>query len=604
MKRISPQALAPATNDDVLAAAIPGCIVRASTIPEEAPAFKDLLVHNSRFVLPVLLLSSGVLAAQAPLPLKHAPKPTTSAISAGDLMTRLYIIADDSMKGRQAGSAGHQATTTYIAAELKRMGLEPAGDSGTFFQTVPLVRRHFEDRPSLTAGSTALRPDSDFVPIIARGTPRSIDGAQVIYGGVFTDSSTWISAEQARGKLVVFSPKLPPGTPPRFYIINIRPISRFAGAAGVAIPTLDIAPPDFLARIHKPGLALAQSATGPESAAPLHLLITPSAARTLLRASIDSVTTGALGETIHGTIKLVEEPRPTRNVIAVLRGADASVRGEYVAIGAHSDHIGTRDVALDHDSVRAANEQAWEMRGKSIDNAEPSAQQLSLVHANVDSLRRKHAPRIDSVFNGADDDGSGTVSVLEIAQKFASERPRPNRSILFVWHTGEELGLIGSRWFTDHPTVPRDSIVAQLNIDMIGRGDSADIRGGGPNAVGLVGARRLSTELGDIAERVNLKTQLPVLHFDYSMDAPGHPENIYCRSDHYMYARYGIPIIFFSTGLHQDYHQLTDEPEYIDYPHMARIANYIYDLALTVANLDHRIVVDQPKPDPMGVCRQ
>jgi len=562
-------------------------------------------VLKARSVLPALLVLTSVLAAQAPLPLKHAPKPTTGPITTGDLMTRLYIIADDSMKGRQAGSEGHQMTTAYIASELKRMGLDPAGDSGSYFQYVPLVRRHFDRDATLSAGAAALRPDSDFVPLVTRGSPRSVDGAQIIYGGVFTDSTTWITADQARGKLVVFSPKLPPGTPPRFYTINIRPISRFAGAAGVAIPTLDLAPPDYLARVHKPGLALSQSSTGPESAAPLHLLISQFAARTLFGGkSLDSIAPGTLGQTLHGTVKLVEEPRVTRNVIAVLPGSDAKLRGEYVAIGAHSDHIGTRDVALDHDSVRAANEQAWEMRGKSLDNAEPSPQQLALIHVNVDSLRKKHAPRMDSVFNGADDDGSGTVSVLEIAQKFASDRPRPRRSLLFVWHTGEELGLIGSRWFTDHPTVARDSIVAQLNIDMIGRGDSADYLGGGPNAVALVGSRRLSTELGDLAESVNQKTQHPALRFDYSMDVAGHPENIYCRSDHYMYARYGIPIIFFTTGLHQDYHQLTDEPEYIDYAHMARVASYIHDLALTVANLDHRVVVDKAKPDPMGVCRQ
>jgi hypothetical protein len=148
---------------------------------------------------------ASALGAQAPLPLKHAPQPTTSAITTGDLMTRLYIIADDSMKGRQAGSAEHQKVTDYIASELKRMGLEPAGDSGGYFQYVPLVRRHFEQSATLAAGTTALRPDSDFLPIIVRGTPRSIDGAQAIYGGVFTDSSTWITADQARGKLVVFS---------------------------------------------------------------------------------------------------------------------------------------------------------------------------------------------------------------------------------------------------------------------------------------------------------------------------------------------------------------------------------------------------------------
>jgi hypothetical protein len=566
-----------------------------------------LPVRSSRLALPLALAAASTLAAQSPLPLKHKPEPTTSAITTRDLMTRLYIISDDSMKGRQAGSAGHQATTAYIASELKRMGLDPAGDSGTFFQYVPLVRRHFDRDAALSAGSTALRPDSDFVPLVTRGSPRSIDGAKVVYGGVFTDSSTWITADQARGNFVVFSPKLPPGTPVRFFIINIRPISRFAGAAGVAIPTLELAPPDYITRIHAPGLALAQSATGPESAAPLHLLISQSAARTLLGGkSLDSLTPGTIGETLHGAVKLIEEPRVTRNVIAVLPGSDAKLRGEYVAIGAHSDHIGTRDVPLDHDSVRAFNEQSWEMRGKSLDNADPSAQQLSLIHVNVDSLRKNHTPRMDSVFNGADDDGSGTVAVLEIAQKFASENPRPHRSILFVWHTGEELGLIGSRWFTDHPTVPRDSIVTQLNIDMIGRGDARDLLGGSPDFLHLVGSRRLSTELGDLAESVNLKTVTvhPPLKFDYSLDREGHPENIYCRSDHYMYARYGIPIIFFTTGLHQDYHQLTDEPEYIDYSHMQRITSYIHDLALTVANLDHRVVVDKPKPDPMGVCRQ
>ena len=557
----------------------------------------------SRLTLSLCLAATPVLAAQSPLAREHTSQPTTSAITTGDLMTRLFIIADDSMKGRQAGSREHQVATAYIASELKKMGLEPAGDSGGYFQNVPLVLRHFEQSATLSTGAATLRPDSDFVPIIVRGTPRNIDGAQVIYGGVFVDSSTWITAEQARGKLVVFNPRLSSGAP-HFFTISIRPTSRFAGAAGVAIPTLDLAPPEYLAHAHAPGLALAQSSTGPESAAPLHLLITRSAARTLLGAPLDSLAPGVVSQTIRGVVRLVEEPRPTRNVIAVLPGSDARLRGELVAIGAHSDHIGTRDAPLDHDSVRAANAQAWEMRGKSLDNADPSPQQRSLIHVDVDSLRKKHAPRMDSVFNGADDDGSGTAAVLEIAQKFASERPRPRRSILFVWHTAEELGLLGSRWFTDHPTVPRDSIVAQLNIDMIGRGDSSDILGGGPNALGLVGSRRLSTELGDLAERVNREREHPALHFDYSMDAPGHPENIYCRSDHYMYARYGIPIIFFSTGLHQDYHQLTDEPEYIDYAHMARIAIFVHDLALTVANLDHRVVVDKPKPDPLGACRQ
>jgi Zn-dependent M28 family amino/carboxypeptidase len=140
-------------------------------------------------------------------------------------------------------------------------------------------------------------------------------------------------------------------------------------------------------------------------------------------------------------------------------------------------------------------------------------------------------------------------------------------------------------------------------MDMVGRGAARDIPGGGDEYLQLVGSRRLSTELGDLVEAVNAKERKP-FKFDYQFDANGHPENIYCRSDHYNYARIGIPITFFTTGLHGDYHQVTDEPQYIDYPHMARVGQLVYDIGLRVANLDHRVVVDKPKPDPNGRCQQ
>ena len=126
---------------------------------------------------------------------------------------------------------------------------------------------------------------------------------------------------------------------------------------------------------------------------------------------------------------------------------------------------------------------------------------------------------------------------------------------------------------------------------------------GGDAYLQLVGSRRLSTELGDIVEAVNTAQPMPFT-FDYQFDANGHPENIYCRSDHYHYARLGIPVVFFTTGLHGDYHQVTDEPQYIDYPHMQRIGRLVFDVATRLANLDHRPVVDKPKPDPNGTCRQ
>jgi Zn-dependent M28 family amino/carboxypeptidase len=245
------------------------------------------------------------------------------------------------------------------------------------------------------------------------------------------------------------------------------------------------------------------------------------------------------------------------------------------------------------------------MRPRGAENSPgtPSAEQTATIARMIDSLRKVRPARPDSVFNGADDDGSGSVSVLEIAEALAKSPERPKRSILFVWHTAEELGLLGSDWFTRHPTVPRDSIVAQLNIDMIGRGKAGDLPGAGPDYVQLIGSRRLSTELGDLVERVNTEDKHG-LAFDYAWDANGHPENSYCRSDHYMYARFGIPITFFTTGGHRDYHQLTDEVQYIDFDKMARVASLVEDVALHVANLDHRLVVDKPKPDPEGVCKQ
>lgn len=294
-----------------------------------------------------------------------------------------------------------------------------------------------------------------------------------------------------------------------------------------------------------------------------------------------------------------------RNVIAVIRGSDPALRDEFVAIGAHNDHVGTRPDALDHDSLRAYNLEL-QRRGAPIWDRRLSAWRAALrdsIRINVDSLRRIRPVRRDSVYNGADDDGSGTVAVLEIAEAIAAMPVKPKRSILFVWHTGEEAGLLGSKWFADHPTIPRDKIVAQLNIDMVGRGGAADIAGGGPRYLQLMGSRRISTELGDLIEQVNSTEKMP-FSIDYSWDANGHPERIYCRSDHWNYARYNIPITFFTTGLHADYHQLTDEPQYIDYDHLMRVTQLVRDVAVRVANLDHRPRIDKPVTDPTAACVQ
>jgi peptidase M28-like protein len=544
----------------------------------------------------------------------HVPTPTTAAITAADLKTRLYIFADDSMQGRLLATAGNVKAAEYLASEVKRMGLVPMGDSGTYFQSVGVVDRKLDPATRLAVGATTFSPWTDFVARDQGSGARSLDGVQAIFGGTWGDSASLIDPAAAAGKLVVLRVSPSGVTQNSGGGVNRGIVTRlFASAAGIAVTSLEAMPAQMLRLFQQPTQLLKGE---PDPELPTFLYVTRRVANALLGANIDSAKVGALGATVTSTPRFAEFPTefPSRNVVAVIRGSDPKLRDEYVAIGAHNDHIGwsTRPVA--HDSIYIVNHL---FRTGGADDRPPQldAAQQAQVNALIANIRRRSdgaSARLDSIYNGADDDGSGSVSALEIAQYFAAQPVKPKRSLLFVWHVGEEAGLYGSEWYTDHPTVPRESIVAQLNMDMIGRGAAADNTGitkegvryrGNPDYVQLVGSRRLSTELGELAESVNKSERHP-LSFDYAMDANGHPSNIYCRSDHYEYARYGIPIIFFTTGGHADYHQVTDEPQYIDYDRMARVAQYVADLAAKVANLDHRPVVDKPKPDPNGRCLQ
>jgi hypothetical protein len=151
--------------------------------------------------------------------------------------------------------------------------------------------------------------------------------------------------------------------------------------------------------------------------------------------------------------------------------------------------------------------------------------------------------------------------------------------------------------------VPVDSIVAEIDEDMIGRGAASDLPKGGPGYLEVVGARRLSNEFGDLLEAANAAQPVPFV-FNYEFDVPGHPLQYYCRADHYSYARYGIPSVAFSRGEHLDYHQVTDEAQYIDYPDMARVTQMVADAARALANMDHRPAVTGPHGDPHAPCRQ
>jgi ABC-type amino acid transport substrate-binding protein len=548
------------------------------------------------------------------LPRTHRAEPTSAAITPADLMSRLYPFADDSMMGREATTRGNVMATDFVAREMARIGLRPAGENGTWFQTVPVFIASMDTTRALDVEGKSLFYGTDWLPFHwqfgggnlprGRGT-KSLDGARVIYGGT-VGSGNLVSPAAAEGKLVVFSVPVSSTTGRRDWrFATFGPLTQYAGAAGIAAISLDVVPRATQGRLHGPQVFVGGEGI-PTSPVPISLLITPDAARALFGLpSVDSLTVGQEGRVVRGSVAFVDTPAPfpSRNVIGVLPGSDPARRGQYVAVGAHNDHVGMSPRVLDHDSVLAFNMVARRQGVQDTVRAVTPAEAARIAFLR-DSLVRAHGgPRPDSVYNGADDDGSGTVSLLEIAEAFARSGKAPARSMLFVSHTGEEKGLWGSQWFTDHPTVPRDSIVAQLNMDMVGRGKPTDVMGRGPNNVQLIGPRRLSTQLGDLIDSVNA-SRTPHMDLDLTFDANGHPLNRYCRSDHQMYARYGIPITYFSLGYHTDYHQITDEPQYIDYEHMARVAQFVHDIAQAIADRRDRLVVDKPKPDPRGACRQ
>jgi hypothetical protein len=246
----------------------------------------------------------------------------------------------------------------------------------------------------------------------------------------------------------------------------------------------------------------------------------------------------------------VMQTRYTRNVVGVVEGSDPKLKDTYVAFGAHYDHVGYAEGPIAEGRLQGA-----------VGRVSPAAAE-------------------DRIWNGADDDGSGTVTIMAIARAFALG-PKPRRSMLFVWHTGEERGLLGSRYFVDNPIAPLDKIVAQVNLDMVGRNRNDDPREA--NTIYLVGSDRISTDLHNATIEANEFLNRP-LTLDFEMNDPSDVEQFYYRSDHYSYAAKGIPIVFMFTGLHDDYHANTDSADKINYEKMARVGQLGYEIGVRLGN--------------------
>jgi len=554
-----------------------------------------------RFLRSVGLLSLIVtLPAWAACQTRATEHPADPVISPDALRTRLFAFAHDSMTGRIPGTPGNVTATAYMAAEFAKAGLEPGGDDGTYFQTVPLGRVGPKADASVIVNGRTFHHGEDFV-VLTRGV-RSIPPSGVVYGGNLTDPGSWPAAEVVFGKVVVLT--VPPTDGVRQFNRGFGQAlrdARLSGAAALAFAEFDLLPANAVAALSRGRIVVGdpgedQGVTG--------IFVTPRLAAALLGADPMALLPGAVGPGASSSLEIAYEafPYPARNVVAILRGSDSVLQNEYVALTAHNDHIWSVPAMAEHDSVRAHNRVVRPLGADDRDRP-ATPEEATRIRTILDSLRRLRAPRPDSIGNGADDDGSGSVSLLEIASALGRRVERPRRSILFVSHTAEEMGLLGSRWFTDHPTVPREAIVAEIDQDMVGRGNAADLAEGGPAYLEVIGSRRVSTEFGDLLEAVNARQPQP-FSFNYTYDQPGHPLQYYCRADHYSYARYNIPAVALSRGEHYDYHQVTDEPQYIDYQSLARVSTLVHDAALALANSDHRPALNQPTRDPNAPCVQ
>jgi hypothetical protein len=503
-------------------------------------------------------------------------------IAAAQLRSYLSFIASDEMEGRDTPSRGLDTTAKFIAMNLGRWGFQPAGDDGTFFQRI-VLRRDVLDGPHSSAEINGQKFSfgEDF---LANPVPATIAGPLVYAGHGWVVKSKNIDAYQGidvKDKIIViYGEGFPAGvtradltgrmgedwSSPALYA------QRHGAKAVIAIPDSSMLQRwDQTRQLRESGNAgrpqvekfMTQNGA-PVSAIWLSMKMAEAlfqgekydAATLIARAqSGDPVEPFEMsaGKRVAFTVAAKTEKPMTQNVVAVWPGSDPLLKNEYVAVGAHYDHIGI---------------------------CAPGT--------------------ADPICNGADDDGSGTTAVLAMAEAISHAKERPKRSVLFVWHCGEEKGLWGSRYFTDYPTIPLNHIVTQLNIDMIGRSKKAGDTNprnrdlSGPNQIYVIGSKMMSTELGELSEKVN-QSYLN-LQYDYRYDDPGDPNRFFFRSDHYNYARKGIPIIFFFDGVHEDYHRPGDEPQKIDYEKMEKVARTIYVTLWEVANRPHRPKVDKQLP--------
>ena len=519
-----------------------------------------------KITLAVTIAISAAMYAAAPA-IVLPPVPTTvDSITPGELRMHLEFLASEELGGRYTLSPGFAIAARYLAAHLEAYGFKGAGDNGGFLQTFQVVSSKADTAKSaleiMASGGKATSYHFGDFYLPAEGHNGEAQGPVVFVGqGVSSTSQKHddYSGLDVKGKIVLIAP----GTPADVDASQLGENESGQGAAIAhgAVGILQLPPQRMLDLMKNKGfqeraasretVRLTRATEGKLPA----LTLGPASAEELLSAG------GLNLKNVYEAVSHKQRLQPqkldvsakmtvatqftrstTQNVAAILEGSDPKLRNEYVVFSAHYDHLKTG----------------------------PGGE----------------------IYPGADDDGSGTTAVLTIAHAMSLERPR--RSVLVMFHAGEELGLLGSSYNTDYaPVVPLNQMVADLNIDMIGRskqaGDNSmqDEHLTDANTVYLVGSNRISQELHQLSEETN--AQFQKMKLDYHYNDPNEPERIYFRSDHWNYAKHGIPIIFYFDGTSVDYHRPTDTVDKIDFSKLTKVTRLVFETGWRIASLDHRL---------------
>ncbi|MEO6069187.1 MAG: M28 family peptidase [Chitinophagaceae bacterium] len=492
------------------------------------------------------LLILGLLFSASSFAQKVAkPEAYAKTITAADLKKHLYIVASAEMEGRETATEGQRKAAAYIETQFRNLGLLP-GNNGSYQQFYPVTQDSLTEASMEVNGQKFLL-DKDF-NVSINNMPAVQAFSELVYIGPNVSADSLRNAN-LQGKLLLVAQEATTqqgqggrgAMSPRMQILNTK------GAAAILTISANYPRTQPASRKGAQSTQFFKRSIPPQS-----FTISEGVAQAIGGKNYESLKTEAAAKTVMADVLLnvqkATKMMQSSNVLALLPGTD--LKDEYLFITAHYDHLGKRG-----DSV---------------------------------------------IYYGADDDGSGTVSVIEMAEAFVKAKAAghgPRRSIVFMTVSGEEKGLWGSDYYGSHPVYPLEKTTADLNIDMIGRIDSDRKVGDSTNYVYVVGDDKLSSELRTISEMVNKKSGK--MELDYKFNDPNDTQRIYFRSDHYNFAKHGVPIIFYYDGmLKGDYHRPTDTPDKINYTLMAKRAQLVFYTAWEMANRNEMLKRDISLPIP------